>query len=68
MGEEMSDVLLYLVRLADVCEIDLAAAVLTKVEKNAAKYDPRFCKGSSAKYTEYSNLVADASDGRSSSS
>ena len=48
--------LLYLVRLADVCDIDLAAAVLQKIEKNGAKYDPRVCKGSSAKYTEYTAL------------
>ena len=49
----MSDVLLYLVRLADVCDIDLAAAVLQKIDKNGVKYDPQQCKGSSAKYTEY---------------
>eukprot|EP01043_Picozoa_sp_COSAG02_P000514 COSAG02_NODE_9_length_59728_cov_36.104714_37_plen_60_part_00 len=53
--------LLYLVRLADVCDIDLAAAVLQKIEKNSAKYDPRLCKGSSAKYTEY--IVAGDSGG-----
>ncbi|KIZ06172.1 hypothetical protein MNEG_1792 [Monoraphidium neglectum] len=37
VGEELSDVLLYLVRLADVCKIDLAAAVQDKLKKNAAK-------------------------------
>ncbi|KAI8463121.1 MAG: hypothetical protein J3K34DRAFT_475513 [Monoraphidium minutum] len=37
LGEEMSDVLLYLVRLADVCRVDLAAAVVDKLEKNARK-------------------------------
>ena len=59
----MSDVLLYLVRLADVCDIDLAAAVLQKIEKNGAKYDPRLCKGSSAKYTEYTAVADGGGEG-----
>ncbi len=40
LGQEMSDVLLYLVRLAEQCEIDLPAAVLDKFKLNAAKYPP----------------------------
>jgi len=31
-------VLLYLVRLSDRCGVDLASAVLKKLEKNALKY------------------------------
>jgi len=38
VGEELSDVLLYLILLADKCEIDLSAAALDKMKKNAAKY------------------------------
>ncbi|KAH9626456.1 hypothetical protein KSS87_004957 [Heliosperma pusillum] len=38
LGEELSDVLLYLIRLADICGIDLADAVLKKLVKNAIKY------------------------------
>ncbi|XP_019166666.1 PREDICTED: dCTP pyrophosphatase 1-like [Ipomoea nil] len=38
LGEELSDVLLYLVRLSDVCGIDLGKAALRKVELNALKY------------------------------
>lgn len=34
LGEELSDVLLYLIRLADICGIDLAHAVLNKIHKN----------------------------------
>lgn len=45
--------LLYLVRLACACGIDLAAAALQKLEKNAAKYPAERCRGSSAKYTAY---------------
>jgi len=37
VGQELSDVLLYLVRLADVCGVDLGAAVQQKMAHNAAK-------------------------------
>ncbi|XP_052187035.1 uncharacterized protein LOC127797887 [Diospyros lotus] len=47
LGEELSDVLLYLVRLADICGIDLGAAALRKVELNALKYPARLSKSSS---------------------
>lgn len=50
LKEELSDVLLYLIRLADRCDVDLSKAVLEKVAKNAAKYPPEKCKGSSKKY------------------
>ena len=40
LGEELSDVLLYLVRLADICGIDLGDAVAKKIAKNAVKYPP----------------------------
>ncbi|PWA53509.1 NTP pyrophosphohydrolase MazG [Artemisia annua] len=38
LGEELSDVLLYLIRLADICGINLAQAALDKIIKNAIKY------------------------------
>lgn len=38
VGEEMADVLLYLVRLADVVGIDLRAASARKLELNAVKH------------------------------
>lgn len=53
LGEELSDVLLYLVRLATVCGVDLPAAAASKLEKNAKKYPVDKCQGSSAKYTAY---------------
>uniref|UniRef100_A0A9I9DI62 Uncharacterized protein n=1 Tax=Cucumis melo TaxID=3656 RepID=A0A9I9DI62_CUCME len=46
LGEELSDVLLYLVRLADICGIDLDKAVLRKLELNGKKYPVKLCKGS----------------------
>lgn len=50
LGEELSDVLLYLVRLSDICGVDLGKAALRKVELNAIKYPVNQCKGSSRKY------------------
>lgn len=38
LGEELSDVLLYLLRLSDICGVDLGKAVLRKLELNAIKY------------------------------
>ncbi|KAL8146706.1 uncharacterized protein LOC141707535 [Apium graveolens] len=38
LGEELSDVLLYLVRLSDICGIDLGKAALRKIKLNAIKY------------------------------
>ncbi|MQL86365.1 hypothetical protein Taro_018889 [Colocasia esculenta] len=38
LAEELSDVLLYLIRLADVCGIDLGEAATKKLVKNAIKY------------------------------
>ncbi|KAK1363448.1 dCTP pyrophosphatase 1 [Heracleum sosnowskyi] len=40
LEEELSDVLLYLVQLADVCGLDLGKAALSKILKNAQKYPP----------------------------
>ncbi|XP_057437162.1 uncharacterized protein LOC130729421 [Lotus japonicus] len=45
LGEELSDVLLYLVRLSDMCGVDLGKAALRKVELNAIKYPAaKVCK------------------------
>ncbi|XP_024976278.1 dCTP pyrophosphatase 1-like [Cynara cardunculus var. scolymus] len=38
LEEEISDVLLYLVQLADVCGLDLGQAALSKIVKNSQKY------------------------------
>lgn len=62
LGEELSDVLLYLVRLSDICGVDLGKAALRKLELNAKKYPVNLCKGSSKKHTQInskSNSVTD---------
>ena len=53
VAQELADVLVYLVRLADVLQIDLNAAVIQKLESNAQKYPVDRARGSAAKYTEH---------------
>jgi dCTP diphosphatase len=50
--EELADVLLYLVRLADKLDVDLADAARAKIARNAVKYPIDMAKGSSRKYTD----------------
>ena len=53
VAEEIADVQIYLVRLADKLGIDIMAAVDDKIIKNEKKYPVDLAKGSSKKYTEY---------------
>jgi len=53
VSEELADILLYLVRLADKLGVDLRAASLHKLEKNDRKYPADKVRGSSKKYSEY---------------
>lgn len=49
---EAADVLIYLIRLADKLDLDLAAAARDKIEQNALKYPVEKARGSNRKYTE----------------
>jgi dCTP diphosphatase len=51
-AEEIADVLLYLIRLADALGIDPVAAADHKIIANAEKYPVDRARGSSRKYTE----------------
>ena len=51
--DEMADVLLYLVRLADKLDVDLVDAAEKKIAKNALKYPAAQVRGSMKKYSEY---------------
>jgi dCTP diphosphatase len=53
VGQELSDTFVYLLRIAEVCDIDLIAATNKKIDLNAKKYPVEQCKGSNAKYTDY---------------
>src|SRR5688572_33168086 len=52
VGEEVADVLIYLIRLADKLDLDLLEAARDKIELNAQKYPIDRSRGSSRKYTE----------------
>jgi len=51
--DEIADVAIYLVELADNLGIDLTAAMEAKIRKNNIKYPAETVRGSSKKYTEY---------------
>ena len=51
--DEMADVLVYLVRLADKLDVDLLEAANRKIEKNALKYPAAKVRGSMKKYSDY---------------
>lgn len=51
--QELADIFLYLLRLADKLNIDLLAAAAHKIDLNARKYPAHKVRGSSKKYTEY---------------
>ena len=47
--EELADVLIYALRLADKLDINLQDAISTKINKNALRYTVEAAKGSAAK-------------------
>ncbi len=53
LADELGDILIYLVNLADKAEIDLLQASFEKLEKNAMKYPTERVRGSARKYNEY---------------
>jgi len=53
LKDEIGDVLIYLVRLADELGIDPLEAANEKLEKNEAKYPVDKVKGKALKYNEY---------------
>jgi dCTP diphosphatase len=53
VADEIADVQLYLVRLADKLDINIGKAVEQKIVKNEKKYPADKVKGSSKKYTAY---------------
>ena len=50
--EELADIGMFLLELADNLNVDLLAAIDAKIEKNAKKYPIDKAKGRSDKYTE----------------
>lgn len=50
--EELADVIMYSMLLADQCGLDMDEIVLQKLQRNIEKYPVEKAYGSSAKYTE----------------
>lgn len=50
--EEVADVFAYLLRLADVLEVDLEASLIEKAAQNAAKYPVETAHSTAVKYTD----------------
>jgi dCTP diphosphatase len=52
VSEEIADVAIYLIELADITGIDLAHAIEAKLEKNAKKYPIEKSRGVWTKYSD----------------
>ncbi len=55
VSHELADTFVYLLRIAEVLEIDLIEATNQKIDLNALKYPVEKAKGSNAKYTKYTH-------------
>ncbi len=51
--EELADILIYLVRLADTLDVDILRAAGEKIEKNRTRYPIEKAKGNADKYTKF---------------
>jgi dCTP diphosphatase len=51
-SEEIADIQIYLLRLADVLGVSLPTAVTDKIAENARKYPVELSKGRAAKHSE----------------
>ena len=52
VGEELADVLIYSIYMADSLNLDIQEIISDKLEKNAKKYPIEKSKGNTLKYTE----------------
>jgi NTP pyrophosphatase (non-canonical NTP hydrolase) len=52
IGQELADVAIYLIQLADVIGISLGKEIDSKIEVNAGHYPVETARGSAAKHTE----------------
>lgn len=51
--QELADIQIFLIRLADKLGVDLDAAVAAKMRINEQKYPPEKARGNARKYTEF---------------
>ena len=55
--DEIADVMLYCIMLADAIDADLKTELLRKIKKNGEKYPVDKSRGSSAKYNELQQFI-----------
>lgn len=53
LEDEISDVFIYLMRIAVKANIDIEQSILKKIEKNRSKYPIKKSKGNSKKYSDF---------------
>lgn len=53
VSEELADVFIYCIYMADSLNLDIKEIILNKMEKNAIKYPVDKSKGNAKKYTEF---------------
>ena len=53
IGEELADIVIYALSLANTLGLDMADTVLAKMEKNIRKYPSEQVRGKAHKYTYY---------------
>jgi dCTP diphosphatase len=53
--EELADVVIYALRLADILGVDLEAAVIAKLARNAERYPVELARGNAVKYDRRSD-------------
>jgi len=53
VAEELADVLIYCMYMADSLDLDIKEIIQNKMKKNAIKYPVKKSKGKAKKYTEF---------------
>lgn len=53
VSEELADVLIYCLYMADSLDLDVKEIVINKMDKNAIKYPIEKSRGNAKKYTEF---------------
>lgn len=53
VADELADVLIYCIYMADAMDFDIEEIICNKIAKNAIKYPVDKSKGNSKKYTEF---------------
>lgn len=59
VADELSDVIVYAIRLAGLLDINLESSIKKKMLQNAKKYPKDLVKGSAKKYYEYKKRKGD---------